>query len=176
MPKMHLTKTGILDAALSLAEQHGYEAVTMANIARSLTIKPPSLYNHFKNLEEIKQAMAEASQKQLYEALKGTEQTAQPMLSLAKAYVTFANTNPGLYAASLPGGNGEYANALVQLVGAALQSYELENEKKIHAIRGFRSMLHGFVDLINRDGFKLDVGLEASLEEVVDIFERGLSS
>lgn len=176
MPRMQLTKTAITDTALSLADQHGYEAVTMANIARSLTIKPPSLYNHFKNLEEIKQAMAEAAQKQLYDALKGTEQTSQPMLSLAKAYVNFASSNPGLYASSLPGGNGEYANALVRLVADALQAYKLENEKMIHAIRGFRSMLHGFVDLNTHAGFKLDVDLEASLEEVVGIFERGLQS
>ncbi|PAF19924.1 TetR/AcrR family transcriptional regulator [Terribacillus saccharophilus] len=174
MPRMQLTKTIIINTALSLAEKQGYEAVTMANIARSLSIKPPSLYNHFKNLEEIKHAMAEAAQKQLYEALKSTEKGAQPLLSLAKAYVHFGSSRPGLYTSSLPGGTNEVSEALVQLIADSLTSYSLGESKKIHAIRGFRSMLHGFIDLNKHEGFKLDVDLEKSLEEMVGIFERGL--
>lgn len=176
MPRMQLTKTMIIDTALSLAEQQGYEAVTMANIARSLSIKPPSLYNHFKNLEEIKHAMAEAAQIQLYEALRDTEQGAQPLLSLAKAYVHFGSSHPGLYASSLPGGSWEVSEALVQLIADGLTSFPLDETDKIHAIRGFRSMLHGFIDLNKHAGFKLDVDLEKSLEEMVAIFERGLQS
>ncbi|MFP7493379.1 TetR/AcrR family transcriptional regulator [Terribacillus saccharophilus] len=176
MPRMQLTKTMIIDTALSLAGQYGYQAVTMANIARSLTIKPPSLYNHFKNLEEIKQGMAEAAQKQLYIALKGTEKRTQPLLSLAVAYVQFGRNNPGLYVSSLPGGNGEYADAILQLISDAFLPYHLEKEEKIHAIRGYRSMLHGFIDLDNHDGFKLAVSLEDSLKRMIYIFERGLQS
>ncbi|WP_366247349.1 TetR/AcrR family transcriptional regulator [Terribacillus aidingensis] len=176
MPRMQLTKTMIIDTALSLAEQQGYEAVTMANIARSLSIKPPSLYNHFKNLEEIKHEMAEMAQIQLYDALKGTEQTAQPLLSLAKAYVHFGSSHPGLYASSLPGGTGEVGEKLVQLIADGLTAFSLDETEEIHAIRGFRSMLHGFIDLNKHAGFKLDVDLERSLEHMVGIFERGIKS
>ncbi|MFJ6411282.1 TetR/AcrR family transcriptional regulator [Terribacillus saccharophilus] len=175
MPRMQLTKTMIIDTALSLAEQQGYEAVTMANIARSLSIKPPSLYNHFKNLEEIKHAMAEAAQIQLYEALRDTEQGAQ-LLSLAKAYVHFGSSHPGLYASSLPGGSWEVSEALVQLIADGLTAFSLDETDKIHAIRGFRSMLHGFIDLNKHAGFKLDVDLEKSLEQMVGIYVRGLQS
>lgn len=176
MPRMQLTKTMIIDTALSLAEQQGYEAVTMANIARSLSIKPPSLYNHFKNLVEIKYAMAEAAQKQLYGALKDTEQSGQPLVSLAKAYVHFGSSHPGLYASSLLGGTGEIGEKLVQLIADRLTAYELNETEKIHAIRGFRSILHGIVDLNKHEGFKLDVDLERSLEHMVGIFERGIKS
>ncbi|WP_102707353.1 TetR/AcrR family transcriptional regulator [Terribacillus saccharophilus] len=176
MPRMQLSKAMIIDTALSLAEQQGYEAVTMANIARSLTIKPPSLYNHFKNLDEIKYAMAEAAQKQLYEALKDTEKDAQPLLSLAKAYVHFGSSHPGLYASSLPGGAGEVSEKLVKLIADGLTAFSLDETEKIHAIRGFRSMLHGFIDLNKHAGFKLDVNLEKSLEQMVGIYVRGLQT
>ncbi|MCM3224204.1 TetR/AcrR family transcriptional regulator [Terribacillus saccharophilus] len=176
MPRMQLSKAMIIDTALSLAEQQGYEAVTMANIARSLTIKPPSLYNHFKNLDEIKYAMAEAVQKQLYEALKDTEKDAQPLLSLAKAYVHFGSSHPGLYASSLPGGTGEVSEKLVKLIADGLTAFSLDETEKIHAIRGFRSMLHGFIDLNKHAGFKLDVNLEKSLEQMVGIYVRGLQT
>lgn len=176
MPRMQLTKTMIIDNALALAEQQGYEAVTMANIARSLSIKPPSLYNHFKNLEEIKLAMAEAAQKQLYEAMKDADQGPQPLLSLAKAYVHFGSSHPGLYTSSLPGGSSEVSEKLVQLIADGLTAYSSDPTEKIHAIRGFRSMLHGFIDLNKHAGFQLDVDLENTLEKMVGIFERGLQT
>jgi AcrR family transcriptional regulator len=170
MPKVHLTQSKITDTALSIAEQQGFEAVTMANIARALSIKPPSLYNHFKSLDEIKQEMAFFGQEKLYEALMNQE----TLLSLAKKYVNFSTSHPGLYTASLRGGTGETGHAIVHLFANTPVLAELEEREKIHAIRGFRSMLHGFIDLQYYGGFKMDVDLEESLVKMVNIFERGL--
>ncbi|SNZ11638.1 transcriptional regulator, TetR family [Terribacillus aidingensis] len=170
MPKMQLTQSKITDAALSIAEQQSYEAVTMANIARALSIKPPSLYNHFKNLDEIKQEMALIAQQKLYEALKDKN----TLLSLAKKYVDFSISHPGLYTASLRGGTGKTGHAIVQLFANTPVLAGLEEKEKIHAIRGFRSMLHGFIDLQYHEGFKMNVNLEESLVRIVGIFERGL--
>jgi AcrR family transcriptional regulator len=170
MPKMQLTQSKITDTALSIAEQQGYEAVTMANIARSLSIKPPSLYNHFRNLDEIKKAMALIAQQKLYEALKEQES----LLSLAKKYVDFSKLHPGLYTSSLRGGTGETGHAIVELFANTTTLIDLKEKEKIHAIRGFRSMLHGFIDLQYHQGFKVEVDLEESLVEMVGIFERGL--
>ncbi|QXE00639.1 TetR/AcrR family transcriptional regulator [Terribacillus sp. DMT04] len=170
MPKMQLTQSKITDTALSIAEQQGFEAVTMANIARALSIKPPSLYNHFKNLEEIKIAMALIAQQKLYEALKDQD----TLLSLAKSYVNFSKLHAGLYTASLCGGTGETGHAIVQLFATTPILAELEETERTHAIRGFRSMVHGFIDLQYYEGFKMDVDLEESLVKMVSVFERGL--
>lgn len=43
----------ILCATLDLATQYGLNAITMAQIAQTVGIQKPSLYNHFKNKDEI---------------------------------------------------------------------------------------------------------------------------
>lgn len=50
---MEKTKDRILHAALDLFSQKGYDAVSVAQIAQAVGIKAPSLYKHFKNKQEI---------------------------------------------------------------------------------------------------------------------------
>lgn len=47
------TKQKILDEALSLFSEYGYDAVSMNQIASAVGIKAPSLYNHFKSKQSI---------------------------------------------------------------------------------------------------------------------------
>lgn len=47
------TKGRILSAALELFSKRGYEAVTVEQIARTVGIKAPSLYKHFKSKRDI---------------------------------------------------------------------------------------------------------------------------
>lgn len=51
------TRQRILDAALELFSQRGYQAVSMADIAGALQIKAPSLYKYFKGKEELYAAL-----------------------------------------------------------------------------------------------------------------------
>jgi AcrR family transcriptional regulator len=48
-----LSKDGILDVALALADRHGLEAVTMRRIAEQLDLSPMSLYRHIRTKDEI---------------------------------------------------------------------------------------------------------------------------
>lgn len=47
------TKDKIFDAAASLFSRKGYNGVSMREIAREVGIKESSIYNHYKNKEEI---------------------------------------------------------------------------------------------------------------------------
>lgn len=47
------TKQRIIENALILFSEKGYEAVTVANIADKVGIKAPSLYKHFKSKQDI---------------------------------------------------------------------------------------------------------------------------
>ena len=50
-------KEEIILAALELASGNGLKSVSMARIAEKVSIKAPSLYNHFKSKEELIKAM-----------------------------------------------------------------------------------------------------------------------
>ncbi len=47
------TKEQILDAAIDLFSQKGYDAVSIRDIARAVGIRESSIYNHYKGKEDI---------------------------------------------------------------------------------------------------------------------------
>lgn len=47
------SKGRILEAALNLFSEKGYEAVSMGQIAQAVGVKPPSLYKHYKSKHDI---------------------------------------------------------------------------------------------------------------------------
>ena len=55
------TKQVIVDSALELFSQKGYDAVSVADIAAAVGIKAPSLYNHFASKEAIFQAIVQST-------------------------------------------------------------------------------------------------------------------
>lgn len=59
--KQEDTKKKILDKALELFSQRGYDAVSVGEIAAAVGIKAPSLYNHFSGKQAIFEAIVETT-------------------------------------------------------------------------------------------------------------------
>lgn len=53
------TKREIIEKALELFAERGYDAVSVGEIAAAVGIKAPSLYNHYKNKQAIFEAIVE---------------------------------------------------------------------------------------------------------------------
>lgn len=68
--KQEDTKQKILDKALELFSAHGYDSVSVGEIAKAVGIKAPSLYNHFPGKQAIFDAIVESTAAQ-YEADTG---------------------------------------------------------------------------------------------------------
>ena len=68
--KQEDTKRKIIDKALELFAAHGYDAVSVGEIAKAVGIKAPSLYNHYPSKQAIFDAIVESTAKQ-YEADTG---------------------------------------------------------------------------------------------------------
>ncbi len=68
--KQEYTKQKILDKALELFSERGYDSVGVGEIAKAVGIKAPSLYNHFPSKQAIFDAIVEATAAQ-YEADTG---------------------------------------------------------------------------------------------------------
>lgn len=182
-PKVALDISTILDAAGELANQSGIEEVTLANLAKKLEIRPPSLYNHFAGLGGLRKKMALYGIDRLYGELaqagigvSGDE----AVLAISKAYLDFVRNQPGVYEATLLApdpGDEEIQRAskrVVDLVVRVLHSFDLEGDRAIHAVRGLRSILHGFSSLEQRGGFKLALDIDESFLIIIKAFIRGL--
>jgi AcrR family transcriptional regulator len=66
------TKEKILDAALTLFAENGYDGTSVEQIANIVGIKAPSLYKHYKGKEEILNALIDSAEVR-YEEMFGSE-------------------------------------------------------------------------------------------------------
>ncbi|WP_126427781.1 TetR/AcrR family transcriptional regulator [Brevibacillus marinus] len=182
-PRMHLDLPTILEAAAELADRHGLQAVTLATLAKKLQIRPPSLYNHIAGLSDLRKQLAIYGMGRLHQLMtveavgrSGDE----AVRALARAYMAFARAHPGLYEAALA--SPDLSDPDVQLAGQpivdllvrVLRAYELDGEAALHAVRGLRSLLHGFASLELRGGFQLPLDREESLRLLIDTFLAGM--
>jgi AcrR family transcriptional regulator len=67
------TRDRILNEALTLFAQNGYDGTSVEDIAEKVGIKAPSLYNHFKGKEDILNALIDNAEAR-YEESFGSEQ------------------------------------------------------------------------------------------------------
>ncbi|MCR4658337.1 MAG: TetR/AcrR family transcriptional regulator [Lachnospiraceae bacterium] len=66
------TKEKILDAALTLFAENGYDGTSVEQIAGIVGIKAPSLYKHYKGKEDILNALIDSAEAR-YEVMFGSE-------------------------------------------------------------------------------------------------------
>ncbi|MER2027366.1 MAG: TetR/AcrR family transcriptional regulator [Lachnospiraceae bacterium] len=66
------TKDRILDAALTLFAENGYNGTSVEQIAKAVGIKAPSLYKHYKSKEGILNALIDSAEVR-YEEMFGSE-------------------------------------------------------------------------------------------------------
>ena len=66
------TRDKILDEALTLFAENGYDGTSVEEIAEKVGLKAPSLYNHFKGKEDILNALSELAEAR-YEEFFGSD-------------------------------------------------------------------------------------------------------
>ena len=183
-PRAGLDRTAVVRAAAALADRAGLEEVTLARLADELGVRTPSLYNHVAGLDGLRRDLALLGLRQiagrLAEAASG-EPAGEAIVALGDAYRAFAKERPGLYAAAMvraPGPEDAELQAAAQevldVVLAALATYGLRGDDALHATRGLRSLLHGFVALELAGGFGLPLDLDESFHRLLRVFIQGL--
>ena len=185
MPRAGLTPDAVVEAAAAVADKDGLEAVTLARLAADLGVRPPSLYKHVDSLDAIRRALAV---KGVVEANRRIQQATigkardEAMFALAHAYWQFARDRPGLYAASLraarPGEKDVAAagEALLGTVLSVLSGYGVKGDDALHATRGLRAIIHGFVSLDAAGGFRLKLNLNESFDRLLAAFAKDLAA
>ena len=185
-PRIGLTEHTIVQAAIEIADNAGLEALTLANVAARLHVRSPSLYNHIAGLPELLALMTAHGLERLHDALLAAvsdRAREQAVTALCLAYLEFARQHPGLYALTqrpvAPTGERpavDYGQRIVDLCANAMKPFGLCPDEHIHAIRGLRSMLHGFAALDKAGGFAIPLDLNASMLFVIRVYVSGLQS
>jgi AcrR family transcriptional regulator len=179
-----LNRSVVVQAAAELADSLGdANRVTLAEVAAHFKIKIPSLYNHVDGLTGLRREIALLGLRQLTEEIQSAavgRSGEDALVAIAHAYRNFAKNFPGRYGASLaaPDPAGEELSAAAQklllLLVRVLESYRLNETDTVHVMRGFRSLIHGFVTLETLGGFKMPVDLDESFERLIQMFVASL--
>ena len=183
MPRAGLSPERVVDVAAGLADREGPEAVTLTAVAEAAGVRPPSLYAHVGGLEDLRRRLAARGAGELAAVMRDAavgRSGAAALRSLAGAYRDYAHRHPGLYlAAQRPPRAGDRegeaaAAAAVAVLAAVLAGWGLAGTDAIHAIRGVRAALHGFVGLEASGGFGLPEDVDESFDRLVATLVRGV--
>jgi AcrR family transcriptional regulator len=182
--KRGITLDDIVASASRLADEWGWEALTLAGVARDLGIRSPSLYAHVEGLEGLRRALALHAARDMTRCLEhGAEgrKGEEALHAILRAYRRYAQRHPGRYAAVQravpPDQDDELYEALgsvVVPVVTALAEAGVEPERRIHLVRALRSALHGFVVLEAGGGFGRPEPKEESFDHLVELLLAGV--
>ncbi len=179
-----LDRRALVGEAAALADERGLDSVTLSNLAARLHVRAPSLYNHIESADELQRQLSlfalRALGDQIARAAIGLNGSSG-LIAIANAYRTFAKEHPGMYSATLrairpdDAAGQEISTHMLDVLRAILAPFDLDEDRAIHAMRGFRSLVHGFVSLEAANGF----GLKQSRPDVcgtvmVDPLDREL--
>lgn len=162
MARAGLTAERVTLAAADIADQIGFDAVTVSAVARALGVKDPSLYSHVKSAQQLRERIALLALTELANVVASAiagRSGKDALVAFAGGYRNYAKEFPGRYAASQMQLDPEVAAASAalkhsQMTRALLRQYNLEEPDETDAIRFLHSTFHGYVSLERGGGFQ----------------------
>lgn len=185
MARAGLNLERVLQAATTIADSEGLECLTIALLATSLGVKPPSLYNHVASLDRLKDELTHRAVLLLLDSSRDSLAgvAGQDALNaLGHSQRQFAKEHPGLWAAmqlplaSWSEATHKAADAYLGLVLAVLRGYGATGDNAVHAARVLRASLRGFIDLELGGGFGLPQDVDVSFSILLKMMHTSLKS
>jgi len=142
-------------AGAELADEVGFEHVTVTAIARRFEIKVASVYSHVASSHDLKTRIALLALEEMADrgdaALAGRAGK-DALTALADVYRDYAREHPGRYAAAQQRLDPTTAAASAgprhaAMTRAVLRGYDLTEPVATHAVRLLGSVFRGYVDL-----------------------------
>jgi len=183
--RVGLDKKIVIRKAAELANEIGFEKITLKLLAENLNVQPPSLYNHIKGIDDLQREIMLFGWKQVeakmleaavcvsgYEALE----------AICRAFYEYATENPGIFNIMLwynKFQNDEAQNATKKLFSVIYKNLTMLNISKEncdHLIRTFRSFLEGFALLVNNRAFGNPVSIEESFHISLQVLIAGVKT
>ncbi|TQL24481.1 TetR family transcriptional regulator [Streptomyces sp. SLBN-134] len=156
-----LTAERLTRAGAELADEVGFDRVTVSELARRSDVKVASLYSHLRNSEDLRTRIAllalEEMADRAADALAGRAGK-DALTALADVYRDYAREHPGRYAAaqyrlSPEAAAGSAGVRHARMTRALLRGYDLAEPEQTHAVRLLGSVFHGYVSIEMGGGF-----------------------
>ena len=178
-----VTREQVVEVAAELADAGGLEQLTLARVAAQLGLRLPSLYNHVDGMAGLHRELALLGGRELLARVSRAaigKSSDVAVIALAQAYRGYVMEHPGVYATTLraPAPEDatlrELADTFIRVALAVLEPYNLSEDAAIHAVRGLRSIVHGFATLDLAGGFGLPLDRDESFLRLLQAYLAGL--
>jgi AcrR family transcriptional regulator len=177
MPRAGLTADRLVAAAADLADEAGFENVTLSALARRFGVKDASLYAHVRNLQDLRTRLALFAGGELIDRIAAAvagRAGKDALAAFAGAYREYALTRPGRYAATQIRVDQESAarspalRRTAEITYGMLRAYGLAEPDLTDAVRLLRSTFHGYCALEAAGGFGAARDVQASWDKAID--------
>ncbi|MGW0084631.1 TetR/AcrR family transcriptional regulator [Streptomyces sp. NPDC003393] len=161
MARAGLTTERLVRAGADLADEVGFDQVTVSALARRFDVKVASLYSHLRNSQDLRTRIALLALEELADraadALAGRAGR-DALAAFADVHRDYAREHPGRYTAARLRLDPETAAASAgvrhaQMMRAILRGYDLPEPDQTHAVRLLGAVFHGYVSLELAGGF-----------------------
>ncbi|MFD7611344.1 TetR/AcrR family transcriptional regulator [Streptomyces sp. NPDC059828] len=177
MARAGLNTERVVAAAADLADEAGFDHVTMSALARRLGVKDASLYSHLRNAADLRIRVALIAARDFGDhvttAVAGRAGK-DALTAFAAAYRSFALKHPGRYAATQMPLSPEVVAVspghlrMSEATYAMLRAYRLPEPDLTDAVRLLRSTFHGYSSIEASGGFQAARDVRASWDRNID--------
>lgn len=184
MPRQNLKRGIIVAEAIKLINEQGYANFSLQSLSRHLNIKAPSLYTHFRNLDEIsfevfKELINSYNEFKLTSV--GELKKEEAIKAYAYAIREYSQLYPELFKFMLfcPSviHNKISAPVNMDILMSLFDQFNISVEKKHHFQRAFRGLVNGFIGC-EKVGYFIneEISADDSFEFAIQMFIASLKA
>ena len=184
MARAGITVDRLVEAAAELADEAGFEQVTLSALARRFGVKDASLYSHVRSLNELRHRLALLAGGEMIDRIATAvagRSGKDALAAYAGAYRAYALAHPGRYAATqirvdpaLADPGDPAMRRTVEITYGMLRGYGLDEPDLTDAVRLLRATFHGYCALEAGGGFNAPREVRASWDRAIDALHIAL--
>ncbi|MFG1670111.1 TetR-like C-terminal domain-containing protein [Streptomyces sp. Y7] len=185
MARAGLTADRLAAAAAELADEVGFENVSLSALARRFGVKDASLYSHVRNLQDLRVRVALLAGGEMIDRIAAAvagRAGKDALAAFADAYREYALRHPGRYAAtqirveqSLVA-DSPAMRRTAEITYGMLRAYGLEEPDLTDAVRLLRSTFHGYCALESTGAFGAPRDVRESWDRAIDALHVALAN
>jgi AcrR family transcriptional regulator len=168
-PKTRVTAEMIVDAAVEVVRQSGFENINARTVSRQLHCSTQPVIYHFSTIENLKRAAYRKADRLHSEYMMNTPLGQDPILGIGLNYVRFAVEEPQLFRFLFQSGYAEENNLLemvdseelVPVLAAMREGAGLNMQKTRNLFITVALFAHGFASIIANNHMEFDEKLIA---------------
>ena len=184
MPRAGLGTDEVVAAGAALADEIGFDNLTLALLADRLGVKPPALYKHVDGLADLQHRIAALAMAEFGDAVRDALQAKVGADAVGAVFTTmrdYVERHPGRYTATVGAqflGDDDplfvAGSRVIESLRAVVSSYQVPAGDLDHAIRTIRCTLHGFAVLHAANAFQWSNDPDESFAWMTRFVDAGL--